>query len=408
MNQPLNYEEMKQITTKVYSPTTPIKEESLFFGRKKNLDRVHQAVIEDGQHIILYGERGVGKTSLSNIVASRYRMAITPKVTCNSSSTLHSVWKSIFQQLPLSFERRKKIGFKTEDINDQEILSVTKMSDLLSNQQNSSIDEITNLLLKLSNFRAPILFIFDEFDQVRKNDFIHGMSNIVKYCSDHIANITIMLVGIGNSVNDLIGEHQSIERCVKQIYLERMSDPELLEILNYANTKIGVTMDSDISKNIVRYSAGFPHYTHLLGKFSTLSALERSSNSVKNQDFTNAIKHALENASESIRNTYQKAIITTKKNSYFPQILIACALAPTDQHGTFRASDLESVLKDKLKLNLKMQAYQYHIGRLCIKERGEILEKIEISSTQYRYRFCNPLFKGFLLLKHFEMNSGNI
>ena len=68
---------------------------------------------------------------------------------------------------------------------------------------------------------------------------------------------------------------------------------------------------------------------------------------------------------------------------------------------------LEDVLKEKLNINLKMQAYQYHLGKLCSKERGEILEKIEISTKQARYKFSNPLFKGFLLLKHFENSNGS-
>jgi len=407
MENTINFSELKKKASQVYSPMTPIKEEGLFFGRKSQLDRVHEGVTETGQHIVLYGERGVGKTSLANIVTDRYRKALTPTVTCNASSTLHSVWKNIFKQLPHSIEHRKKIGFNVDPDDDNEITKVLTMADLLTSQQSSSIDEITSLLNHLTKFKVPVLFIFDEFDQVKKREFIQGMSNIIKFCSDQVANITIMLVGIGNSVNDLIGEHQSIERCTKQIYLERMSDPELLEIIDNANRTLGVKMDIDIKRNIVRYSAGFPHFTHLLGKYSTLAALNRMSLKIESKDFTDAIKQALENTSESIRNTYQKAIITTKKYSYFPQVLIACALAPTDQHGTFRASDLEEVLKERLNVDLKVQAYQYHLGKLCSKERGEVLEKIVISPTQSRYRFSNPLFKGFMLLKHFENINGS-
>lgn len=398
----MQYGEQIEITSKVYSPTTPIKEEELFVGRKNQLDKIHEAVTQGGQHIILYGERGVGKTSLANIVSNRYRLALSPSVTCNSSSSLHGVWKSVFSKLPLNIEYRKTIGFQINPEGEKNISKVTKLSDLLNIQQNVSIDEITNLLSILSDSSVPVLFIFDEFDQVKKRELICGMSNIIKYCSDHISNITIMLVGIGNSVNDLIGEHLSIERCLKQIPIERMSDDELKNIIQNASNKIGVTMPPSIIKNIIRYSSGFPHYTHLLGKYTTLAALKRGSLLITDSDFSSAITYALENVNESIRNLYQKAIITTKRQSYFPQILTACALVSTDQHGTFRASDLEDVLQEKLGINLKMQAYQYHIGRLCLAERGNVLEKISISPTQSRYRFSNPLFKGYLMLKHYQ------
>jgi len=183
-----------------------------------------------------------------------------------------------------------------------------------------------------------------------------------------------------------------------------MTDPELQEIVANANRILGMTMHTDVIKQIVYYSSGFPHYTHLLGKFTTLCALDRNSLVVEIQDFSCAIEKALENVYESIRNAYQKAIITTKSKSYFPQILTACALAQTDEHGTFRASDLEDVLEQKIGLPIKMQAYQYHIGKLCSEERGEILKKVKVSETKSRYRFSNPLFRGFLLLKHRKNN----
>lgn len=401
------YLEKKALARKIYSPTIPIKEDDFFVGRQSQLQRIHEGVTQDGQHIILYGERGVGKTSLANIVTNRYRMALTPTVTCSSGSTLHGVWKSILSKLPYSIERRKTIGFQINTERESKICSITKMSDLLNIQQNTSIDEITNILSTLSASEVPVLFIFDEFDQVKKHELITGMSDIIKHCSDNIPNVTIMLVGIGNSVNELIGEHPSIERCIKQIYLERMSDAELQNIIENASKKIEVTIPAAISKNIIRYSSGFPHFTHLLGLYTTLAALDRKSLIIKETDFSSAIKYAIENVSESIRNLYQKAIITTKGISYFPQILTACALVQTDQHGTFRASDLEKILLEKLKTNLKMQAYQYHIGKLCSPERGSVLEKIHISVKQSRYRFNNHLLKGYILLKFFQ-ESNNI
>lgn len=54
MDKSSNFDEKRKKTSEVYSPTTPIKEERLFFGRKHQLDRVHEAVLEIGQHIILY------------------------------------------------------------------------------------------------------------------------------------------------------------------------------------------------------------------------------------------------------------------------------------------------------------------------------------------------------------------
>jgi ABC-type transport system involved in cytochrome bd biosynthesis fused ATPase/permease subunit len=55
----------------VFTPAAPIRTRDLFFGRMDQLKRVVETINEPGQHAALYGERGVGKTSLANIINDR-------------------------------------------------------------------------------------------------------------------------------------------------------------------------------------------------------------------------------------------------------------------------------------------------------------------------------------------------
>jgi hypothetical protein len=52
----------------VFTPGAPIDSLDLFAGRLEQIKDVLSAVAQRGQHIVLYGERGVEKTSLANIV----------------------------------------------------------------------------------------------------------------------------------------------------------------------------------------------------------------------------------------------------------------------------------------------------------------------------------------------------
>ena len=54
---------------RVFTPTTPVDERALFAGRSEQLRTVIDVVRQKGQHEIDYGERGVGKTSLMNVLA---------------------------------------------------------------------------------------------------------------------------------------------------------------------------------------------------------------------------------------------------------------------------------------------------------------------------------------------------
>ena len=59
--------EMEIQARKLFSPSAPINEADLFSGRLEQISRIVNAVAERGRHAVLYGERGVGKTSLGNI-----------------------------------------------------------------------------------------------------------------------------------------------------------------------------------------------------------------------------------------------------------------------------------------------------------------------------------------------------
>ncbi len=56
-----------------FSPATAISRKDFFRGRGAALRRVIDAVNQTGQHVIIFGERGVGKTSLANVIADFLR-----------------------------------------------------------------------------------------------------------------------------------------------------------------------------------------------------------------------------------------------------------------------------------------------------------------------------------------------
>jgi hypothetical protein len=64
-------------TGSIFTPGAPINEKDLFAGRSEQVEKIIDAVSQRGCHAILYGERGVGKTSLSNMISiATYRIVI--------------------------------------------------------------------------------------------------------------------------------------------------------------------------------------------------------------------------------------------------------------------------------------------------------------------------------------------
>src|ERR1700722_16643739 len=52
----------------LFTPSAPVNLINLFAGRHREISRIVDVVGERGRHIVLYGERGVGKSSVAQII----------------------------------------------------------------------------------------------------------------------------------------------------------------------------------------------------------------------------------------------------------------------------------------------------------------------------------------------------
>lgn len=365
--------------SKVFTPSAPVTASDFFVRRLGEIEEITESVASPGQHAVLYGERGVGKTSLANFIDSVLSNAynlVTVKISCNQSDNTGEIWNKIF----------KKIS--------------TKVDSYIPNINISETDDInpSYIIDELEELHEPTLIVIDEFDNIKKSLTQTQIADTIKVLSDTIPYITILIVGVADSINDLIGSHPSLERCLKQIKLGRMLPQELQQIIEKGLEKLELTIDEEVKNDIIEFSQGFPHYVHLLAKSSAKVAIEKSIEKITRECFDIAVSEAIKNTQESIRKSYQEAITTTRNQDGFRNVLWACTLVEEDENGTFRAKDIEENLLKITKKKVQQQAYSYNLGMLCQKQKGAVLEKVGESSKQTRYRFKNPLLKAYIKL----------
>jgi hypothetical protein len=92
-------------TGSIFTPGAPINEKDLFAGRSEQVEKIIDAVSQRGCHAILYGERGVGKTSLSNMIsaslANRLSFVIS-RTNCDVSDSYSSLWTKALKDIEAS------------------------------------------------------------------------------------------------------------------------------------------------------------------------------------------------------------------------------------------------------------------------------------------------------------------
>ena len=381
-------EEKLNLLNRVFTPSAPIKERDFFIGRKRQLEKVRDAINTIGQHVVLYGERGVGKTSLANIMSHIYTNLYPVKITCERNATFQSLWSRVFSEIQYS-QTVQGIGFNAE--------KRTELVDIAALYHNNTCgNEIANVIEVLKKLPLhKFLFIFDEFDRVNNEQVRILFAQLIKILSDNCSNVTIVLVGIGENVCELLEEHLSVERCLKQVKMPKMHDDECLDIITSGLKKIELNISTAVANRIVNFSSGFPHYVHLICNLGAMELILNDKLDFTQEYLTIAIRKAIENSGESLRLAYQKAVGSIEVSKNWGQIVNACATALHDDNDAFSIKQIENAYKE---LRYEQVNIPYYISRLCKEEHGILLKKIGTGKNA-RYKFVNPMMKVFIKLK---------
>jgi Cdc6-like AAA superfamily ATPase len=364
--------------SQVFSPAAAISRKDFFRGRQAALRRVIDAVNQTGQHVIIFGERGVGKTSLANVIADFLQpfsseLITSHKVNGFRESSFPIIWNSFFSKLDL--------GSPTE--RGYEITP------------NYIIDNLPR--------DRKIILIVDEFNSIENPDVDALFADTIKALSDFEVDTTLVIVGVADDVDDLISEHESIDRCLVQVQLPRMEYKELLEIVEKGIKTAGMEISPEATTQICTISLGLPHYAHALGLASGRSAIDSQRSKVEIEDVNKAMSSLIQDSHQTILRSFDASVASPRRENLYFQVLLACALASTDHLGRFRAADIRDPFSMIMKRKYDIPAFSRHLYELCKPERGEVLQQFGETHNR-RYRFTNPIMQPYVIMKGLERN----
>lgn len=363
----------------LFSPTHPVRETDLFAGRSDQMRRIMSAIMQAGQHAIVYGDRGVGKTSLINTVSGRiYKNATLTRIfpiQCYDGDDYAAIWERVFKE-----HRWLNGDHAFDDIDD----TLTP-------------DSLFDTLKKFGGTQRPV-FIFDEFDRISDEETKIKMAETIKLFSDRSDAATIVIVGVGRTIQELLEGHESVNRALKQIEMPRMSADECRDIINARLPRVGMSIDPAYLQTIVWLGRGMPGFVHLLGMNAALAAIRRQSLEIGSFDFGHSLQYCLEEVAESTRTAYANAVRSAQPNNLLQQSLLACAIATSDEFGAFTASSVRTPLSKILAKERDIPYFSRHLAMFCEPTRGPVLRK-EGSHKNYRYRFIDPMMQSYVITK---------
>jgi Cdc6-like AAA superfamily ATPase len=362
----------------IFTPSAPINQRDLFRGRIEQVLDVTSALREPGRHVALYGERGVGKTSLANVLADflsgpegTLRVA---RFNCTTTDGFRSIWRKAFREM------RMEVPDEWEE-------------------RSPDPDDIRWALERLPRS----IIVMDEFDRMEDDDAISLMSDTIKSLSDHNIGTKLVIVGVADSLDELVGDHASVQRAIEEVAMPRMTEAEAYEIIDNGLAAVAMTINPSPRRRIARLSEGLPHYVHLLALHAARNAVLENRIEIVHDDIEIAIGKAIDK--HTLVSEYQKAVASPYPNNLFTRVLASCALAEKDRLGYFTAGAVREPMSKIMCKTYDIPAFAPHLKGFTEIDRGSVLRKDGVP-RRFRYRFRNPLLQPFSILS--AIASGEI
>jgi len=394
---------------------------SQFAGRKDEIESLVDTLYVDGTCPIIYGDRGLGKTSLA-LQIERIALGDTELLdelgpsdrvlpTENRFTTFSfpcsdgvASKDDLLQRLintaagfdahstiPNLAESRKlttRIKLKLYEREVQETYAsgrTTREFERLSIEEKFQIT--ANHVVEKTNSR--VLFIIDELDRMKDT---RGLASVVKNMSSR--DIKFLLVGVGQSVSTLLHDHASLERTLIQIPVWVMRDDDSASIITKAElalrqAKVQITFSQAAVDMIVEAAGGFPWFVHTIAQEALKLTFEADRAEVPETDVKRAIgRLSSKKYGQQFYDLYQAAVGNSRQRE------IVLRLFAKWLDADLPTSDLYPLAHDLGVANPALLAKQ-----LMAHQYGRVLVRPPYAAASL-FRFTNAMFKRYSNLRN--------
>jgi Cdc6-like AAA superfamily ATPase len=368
----------------IFTPTRPKQSAALFSGRHNELRRIISGIEEQRAHIMIYGERGSGKTSLANVVAEKAEAAgyLVFRFVCSAEVSFGDIFSSFLQRIPQELVARVNRG---EEIGR-------------SNVENWDLQELLHVFDNVA--LGHLILIIDEYDRVTSETTKARLAELIKNLSDAAAPVTLLISGIAENVTELVGKHPSLQRALMAVAMPLMTADEIDGIIAAGEGKSGLRFDTGVRQSVIDLAQGLPYHAQLLCYFAARNAIWRHSNLVERKDLRYAVHRAADEAHSDIKLAYKLAIRCSGKTSFRDALFFAARCA-TDESGTFAAADVVATAMDGAIPPMSLLPLQRAFAKLSGPERGAVLRRVPTPGG-VRYRFASQMLRHYVLCREAE------
>lgn len=372
----------------IFTPHQPIHDLKLFLGRKSEVKQLIGYLNTPGQHALIFGDRGVGKSSIANITSELLLSQVMGhrivKKRCDSEDNFVTIVRKILEEVNIDIYQgleEKRRGFQAG-----KYLTFSKNRSSTFEGYSGKAASPSWVCEEIQDIDA--IYVIDEIDSIKNNYDRKKIAELIKQLSDSGSSLKVLLVGISETASDLVAGHKSVNRCLKEVKINKMSDQEIRSIITSGSEKLGLSFTKKAISNIVSLSSGYPHFTHLLCLKSAEEAIVNEQKKVDSKNLTNAISSAVDDAEGTLRADYNNAVRSSQSPEY-KKILLVASLCEDEE---IKAKDIRIKYEEEFDEKISQGTLNNYYKRLVSDDDSSILKRI----AKGVYKFNDPRMPSYI------------
>jgi Cdc6-like AAA superfamily ATPase len=364
----------------------PVTHRDVFAGRRDALGRLIAAIEQDRVHVVIYGERGIGKTSLNHVFAETAREAryLVLYGSCGADAEFTSMFRAFCARIPRLYHSSVLPNSPDAERGDH-------FDSMLPDEFGPR--ELSDVLSGVTGTR--VLIILDEYDRVVDPGFRRDVAELIKNLSDRAARVQLVITGVAQNLDELIGYAPSIRRNIFGLPMRPLDAGEVKDLLAIGEEAASIRFSEAARTMITTMAGGSPYLVRLIAHAAGVAALDQEAAEVTPEHARAAVERVITDWNASLPRRVQANLAREEARTSWP-LLIAAARAGSSADGYFSAEDVVIELTSAGLPGLGNPAY---VERELKQFSGphDLLERTDTGGVP-RFRFAYPGVSSLLLI----------
>ncbi len=309
----------------------PVVSREAFAGRHDQMLRLINAIEEQRVHVVIYGERGIGKTSLAHVFAETAREARYHVIyaSCGTAANFPDMFRSILTNIPRLYHSSVMPNSAEAEAGDN--------FDVMLPEGPFGARELADVLAGVLGTR--VLIVLDEYDRVVDVNFRRDVAELIKNLSDRAARVQLIITGVALNLDELIGYAPSIRRNITGLPMIPMSNAEMHDLLRMGERAADIVYGDDGVETICQMAGGSPYLVRLLGHQAGLLAMDDGRDKVTQADARRAVDLVIREWQASLPRRVQSNLAREEAKAHW-ELLVSAAKAGSSADGWFTVDDV--------------------------------------------------------------------